>query len=136
MKITRKQLRQLIIESMGDDWSYKQDGPGIMQRRNLKMHRRRDKDYDAPLRDEPWWETEKTDDTPSDMGYNVVSYFKLHKLKDREGNELGYQYWWPVIAEKEKIYGDVFGYDLQTNTVSFRDKQGSETTLPLTAVLK
>jgi len=136
MKITRKQLRQLIIESMGDDWSYKQDGPGIMQRRNLKMHRRRDKDYDAPLRGESWWETEKTDDTPSSMGYNVISYFKLHKYKDSEGNDLGYQYWWPIIAEKEKIYGDVFGYDLQTNTVSFRDNQGNTTQLPLAEVLK
>ena len=136
MEITRRQLRQLIVESMDGDWSYKQDGPGIMQRRNLKMHRRRDKDYDAPLRDEPWWETKKPDDTPSDMGYNVVSYFKLHKLKDREGNELGYQYWWPIIAEKEKIHGDVFGFELNSNTVSFRDKQGNETTLPLSKVLR
>jgi len=125
MKITRKQLRQLIIESMDDDWSYKQDGPGIMQRRNLKRHRT------GTSREEAGEYRQRFNLPEPEVRLSSNASLALQRF--------GYP--WrvhgPAMAGLEQSYGDVVGFNLETGNITFYDMQtGKETEMNIHMVLK
>ena len=125
MKITRQELRKLIIESMDDDYyTYRQDGPGIMQRRNLKRHR--------------------TGTSREEAG-EYRQRFNLPKPEVRLSNNASlalqrFGYPWrvhgPAMAELEASHGDVVGFNLETGNITFYDMQtGKETEMNIHMVL-
>ena len=110
MKITRRQLRQLIIESMGDDYyTYKQDGSGIMQRRDLKRNLR------GTSREEPGhyrhrFKMPERGMRPSHNGYLALQIMKL----PREQYET-------MLGELEAKHGDIHSWNVNAKIVYFRD---------------
>jgi hypothetical protein len=125
MKITRQELRKLIIESMDDDYyTYRQDGPGIMQRRNLKRHLSTSREEAGEYRQR----------------------FNLPKPEVRLSNNASlalqrFGYPWrvhgPAMAELEASYGDVVGYNLETGNITFYDMEtGKETEINIHEALK
>ena len=125
MKITRNQLRQLIIESMGDDYSYDDYGSDIMQKSNLRRSRR---------------------GTSREEAGEYRQRFNLPKPEVRLSNNASnalqrFGYPWrvhgPAMAELEASYGDVVGYNLETGNITFYDMQtGKETEMNIHMVLK
>ena len=125
MKITRNQLRQLIIESMGDDYSYDDYGSGIMQKSNLRRSRRR------TSREEPG---------------EYRPRFNLPEPEVRLSNNASlalqrFGYPWrvhgPVMSELEASHGDVVGFNLETGNITLYDMQtGKETEINIHMALK
>lgn len=109
MKISKKKLRQMILKEMADYTTYKRYGPGSMGLSDMRRNR------SDGSRSEPghYRERIKIERDPtgiSPMGDNVLLYFKL--LDEKE-------YYRPLIARAEKIYGEVFGFDVDARTISF-----------------
>lgn len=119
MKLNRIKLRKLILQEMADYVSYKRYGPGSMGLSDMRPSR-----GDNLSRSEPgdYRQRIKIDKDPtgiSVMGNNVLLYFKL--LDEKE-------YYRPLIARAEKMYGEVFGFDIDAQTISFIFRDTGEKT--------
>jgi len=119
MKLSRIKLRKLILQEMADYTSYKRYGPGSMGLSDMRTsrgdHLSRSESGDVRQRI-------KIDKDPtgiSTMGNNVILYFKLLDEKD---------YYRPLIARAEKMYGEVFGFDVDARTISFIVRETGEQT--------
>ena len=109
MKITRKQLRQLIMEMSG--YKYKQYGPGSMGYSDL-----------TPVRDNPDFSREESGQyrhrfkmpergmRPSHNGYLALQVMKL----PREQYET-------MLGELEAKHGDIHSWNVNAKIVYFRD---------------
>ena len=125
MKITRSQLRQLIVESMGDDYSYDDYGSGIMQKSNLRRSRR---------------------GTSREEAGEYRQRFNLPKPEVRLSNNaslalqrFGYpwQEYGSTMSMLEKMHGEVVGFNLETGVVTFYNREtGQETTKNIHEMLK
>jgi hypothetical protein len=119
VKISKEKLRKMILQEMAD-YTYKRYGPGSMGLSDL----RRDISRSDRSRGEPGdyrgrFAIERDPTGISTMGNNVLLYFKLLDEKD---------YYRPLIARAEKMYGEVFGFDVDARTISFIFRDTGETT--------
>ena len=119
MKISKEKLRQMILKEKAD-YTYKRYGPGSMGLSDLRRDRNRgDKSRDESGEYRERFNIERDPTGISTMGNNVLLYFKLLDEKD---------YYRPLIARAEKMYGEVFGFDVDARTISFIVRETGEQT--------
>ena len=120
MKVSREKLRKMILKEMAG-YTYKRYGPGSMGLSDLRRDRSRaDGSREESGEYRGRFKIERDPTGISTMGNNVLLYFKLLDEKD---------YYRPLIARAEKMYGEVFAFDVDARTISFifRDT-GQQTT--------
>jgi hypothetical protein len=110
MKITRNQLRQLIIESMGDDYSYDDYGSGIMQKSNLRRSRR------GTSREESGEYRPRFDLPAPEVKLSNNASLALQRF--------GYpwQEFGSTMSMLEKMHGEVVGFSMETGDITFYNR--------------